>query len=140
MHRFVDRYSTRGQDEWTPLFYTVLHSRIRDWMRREKVRNRFRVWFGITGREEEGNPIENLPDVNATDPERQLLNDRGLKQLEQAIRILPVRQQQAVMLRLLEGLDVTQTAKVMKCSTGSVKTHYSRAIRTLREHLGEHWP
>ena len=50
---------------------------------------------------------------------------------EAGLDALPLRQQQAFMLRTWQGFSVAETARMMKCSEGSVKTHLSRATDAL---------
>lgn len=138
MIKLVQRYAAAPRDEWTPLFYRILESRIRDHQRRQKVRNKIHDWFGFGGEDEE-DPIAALPAAADADPAQRNAGEQTLDAVESAIGRLPLRQQQAFLLRAWEGLDVAQTARAMGCSEGSVKTHYSRALQALREELKEHW-
>ncbi|HVS68666.1 MAG TPA: SigE family RNA polymerase sigma factor [Mycobacteriales bacterium] len=52
-----------------------------------------------------------------------------------ALSKLPRRQRESVILRYLGDLSEAQTADVMGCSVGSVKTHSSRGLSALREAL-----
>ncbi len=138
MLTLVRSYAKRGEQEWGPLFHTILQSRIADWHRRSRVRNRFRIWFGDKDEDDEADPLQNIADGRSPNPSGQLQDKQAMAALETAIRKLPARQQQAFLLRVWEGLDVAQTARAMKCSEGSVKTHYSRAVHALREQLEDH--
>ena len=143
MFKLVQRYGDRDESEWCPLFYRVLQSRIQDWHRRTWVRNRWRVWFTSRASREndhEEDWIDTIPDQGTSDPSMQVAHKQAFAALETALRDLPLRQQQAFLLRTWEGFDVAQTAQAMGCSEGSVKTHYSRAIHTLRARLEEHHP
>jgi RNA polymerase sigma-70 factor, ECF subfamily len=140
MIKLVRKYADRGHDEWTPLFYRILQNGVRDWHRRQAVRNRVMVWTG-RAKDEDGNydPVAAAPDPAGRTPDEQLQNTEAMQALEVAVRELPARQKEAFMLRTFEGLDVKGTARAMGCSEGSVKTHFSRAVHSLRETLGEHW-
>ena len=136
----VRKYGRRPKDEWNPLFFKILVSRIRDWHRRRKVRFRWRIWLRPSDPHDTTDPLETLPDTGATDPARQAELGDSVAALDAALRALPLRQQQAFLLRAWEGLDVRQTARAMKCSAGSVKTHYSRALHALRRQLKDYSP
>lgn len=141
MLKLVEQYGKRNETEWGPLFHRILQSKIRDWYRRTKVRNRWRRWFsGNEDGEDTDDPLESIADPAAPSVERQLQTKQAAAALDEALRTLPLRQQQAFLLRAWEELDVAQTAAAMGCSEGSVKTHYFRAVQTLRKLLGSHWP
>jgi RNA polymerase sigma-70 factor (ECF subfamily) len=142
MFQLAKRYADRPTAEWPPLFYKILQSRIRDTQRRRMVRNKVLSFFG--GQKEDDDdalpdPVAAAPDPAGRDPSEQVAQADAMDALEVALSRLPGRQREAFMLRILEGLDVEQTAQAMGCSEGSVKTHLSRAMHSLRERLGEHW-
>jgi RNA polymerase sigma-70 factor (ECF subfamily) len=138
MMKLVQSYASRSAEEWRPLFYRILSNGIRDMQRRRTVRGRIMAWLPVRDAEDEGefDPLAQAPSVEPT-PARRLELDEAIGVLETAIAELPPRQQQAFLLRNFEGLDVGETAGVMGCSEGSVKTHYFRALETLRARLGE---
>jgi RNA polymerase sigma-70 factor (ECF subfamily) len=141
MWKLARNYSARPSAEWRPLFYRILENGIRDLQRRRTVRKRVMAW--LPGPKEDPDqeaqdPLENVSDGATPVPEK-LMQAEAMEKLESSLRALPARQREAFMLRNFEGLDVAETASAMGCSEGSVKTHYSRAVHTLRERLGEVW-
>ena len=139
MIKLARNYAGKPAEEWTPLFYLILQNRIRDWQRRQMVRNRVMVWFGKGNEDNDFDPVASAPDPAGRTPDDELESHEAMQDLEDALGELPARQREAFMLRTFEGLDVADTAAAMGCSAGSVKTHYSRAVHSLRETLGEHW-
>jgi RNA polymerase sigma-70 factor (ECF subfamily) len=136
MLQLARRYAQRPSEEWRPLFYRILQNRIRDCQRRRQVRAKIMSW--LPGWQAGPDPYDGVPDARPQ-PQDLLANDQAMATLERALAELPGRQQQAFMFRNFEGMDVAQTAVAMGCSEGSVKTHYSRAVHTLREQLAGAW-
>jgi len=141
MIKLARNYADKPSEEWRPLFYRILNNRILDWQRRRTVRNKIFGWlpgYHADGEEESGDPYEAVAETAHGPTETLMLSD-AMVTLQAALRALPARQQQAFCLRNFEGMDVAQTAAAMGCSEGSVKTHYSRAVHSLRESLGDTW-
>ena len=134
----VRRYSDRPSQEWRPLFYRILQSRINDFYRRRTVRLRVMAvmpWGPSDAADDYPDPMDAATAGERENPIEEVQQNAATRAMVAAIGRLPARQQQAFMLRAWEGMSVNETAKAMACSEGSVKTHYSRALRNLQQQL-----
>ena len=96
MIKLVRNYSDRSNEEWTPLFYRILQNGVRDWHRRQAVRNRVMVWFGrATPGDDDYDVVQQAPDPGGRTPDEQLANSEAMQRLEGAIHALPARQRAA---------------------------------------------
>ena len=140
MFALVRRYNHKQRAQWRPLFFTILNNRITDWHRRHKTISRWQLLrdrFAAHDDALDGEDFDPgvLEDSQGPQPEQCVFSERTLDAIESAVASLPLRQQQAFMLRCVEGFDLAETAGVMGCSGGSVKTHLSRALSALRHQL-----
>ena len=135
MMAFVRRYRRKPSEQWRPLFFRALDNRVKDSFRRRKARFR---WFGFQATASDSqpeDPVERLVDHSRPGPESAGHGGDVAEALEKALAKLPDRQRQAFLYRTWEGFSVAETARVMGCSEGSVKTHLSRAMQSLRQQL-----
>jgi RNA polymerase sigma-70 factor (ECF subfamily) len=135
MLALASRYAARPPSEWGPLFQTILQSRITDWHRRRRRQGKWFTWLSAPDDDPDADPWADIPEQASSDPALLLERARDIDTVRAALADLPLRQQQAFMLRIWEGLDTAATAAAMACSEGSVKTHLSRALQMLRARL-----
>ena len=138
MMKLAEKYAMRPANEFPMLFQRILQNTMRDFWRRQKVRN---IWtsllssFSVTGEDgEDSDPLEVLTSTDndaRVEPEAQLEQHQTMALIEDALTKLPARQREAFVMRYWEDMDVAETALAMGCSQGSVKTHCSRAVRAL---------
>ncbi|MGH8751379.1 MAG: RNA polymerase sigma factor [Burkholderiales bacterium] len=138
MLKLAEKYPGKPLAELPLLFQRILQNTIRDYYRRQKVRN---LWTTLVSAlapadaDEDHDPLETLRPADNSKPEQgpagQLEQAQIVAIIEQALETLPARQRQAFLLRYWEDMDVAETAAAMGCSQGSVKTHCSRATHAL---------
>ncbi|WP_171334462.1 RNA polymerase sigma factor [Acinetobacter stercoris] len=128
-------YSDKSTEEWYPLFYTILNNKLQDWRRKEARRASPFSFFKKIDLDSDDEEALDIIDESTPNPSIHLDQELTVEEIQEAIKQLPVRQQQAFMLRAWEGFDTQTTAQIMNCSEGSVKTHYHRAIQALRSTL-----
>jgi RNA polymerase sigma-70 factor (ECF subfamily) len=145
MMKLSEKYSAKPANEFPMLFQRILQNTMRDFWRRQKVRN---IWtsllssFSVIGEDgEESDPLEVISSAKTKardDPSSQLEQRQTMALIEDALTKLPNRQREAFVMRYWEDMDVAETALAMGCSQGSVKTHCSRAVRAMAASLEKH--
>lgn len=138
MMKLTAKYATKPIEELPLLFQRILQNTIRDYYRRQKIRS---LWTSLFSsftpddrdkNHEDFDILETLPiKQESNDPGTQLEKAQLIQLIEEAIKTLPLRQREAFILRYWEEMSLAETAIIMNCSEGSVKTHCSRATHTL---------
>lgn len=136
MLKLAEKYADKPAAEYPMLFQRILQNTMRDYWRRQKVRNLWTTLLSSFGAgqngEEDHDPLDTIDvEDEGTNPAIQLERSQTMKIIEKALEKLPARQREAFVLRYWEDMDVAETAEMMGCSQGSVKTHCSRAVHTL---------
>lgn len=138
MLKLASKYGGKPAHELPMLFQRILQNTIRDNCRRQKVRSKSVSLMSSLIPQHEDTDYEPLDSLQDEDNNSQgLAPDESLEQsqlialIEEALITLPARQREAFLLRYWEDMDITETAAIMGCSEGSVKTHCSRATHSL---------
>jgi RNA polymerase sigma-70 factor, ECF subfamily len=142
MIRVSEKYGDRPAAELPLIFQRILSNATMDWFRRQKVRNAVLVNLSeFEGADDDGdfNLLELLDTSDHGTATESSADSVGRLQIlaliDGEVQKLPNRQREAFLLRYWEELDVAETAAVMGCSEGSVKTHCSRAVHALAKAL-----
>lgn len=142
MIRLAEKYAERPAAELPLLFQRILSNATMDWFRRQRVRNAvLQNMSDFDGDDGDGDfdLLESLESaegmLGAESAADAVSRAQILLAIEQQVGELPARQREAFLLRYWEELDVAETASVMGCSEGSVKTHCSRAVHALAKAL-----
>ncbi len=142
MIRLAEKYADRPANELPLVFQRILSNATMDWFRREKVRSAVMTNLSeFAGNDEDGEfdlleTLHALEDTMGTESAADAVSRAQiLQQIDAEVAELPARQREAFLLRYWEEFDVAETAAVMGCSEGSVKTHCSRAVHALAKAL-----
>jgi RNA polymerase sigma-70 factor (ECF subfamily) len=142
MMKLAEHYGDKPASELPMLFHRILSNTTLDWFRRNKTKRAlFSNFSDFESGSEDGDfdLLESLATDNDTQitqsAEDNFANAARVADIEEEIQNLPGRQREAFLLRYWEDLDVAETAAVMGCSEGSVKTHCSRAVLALSKAL-----
>jgi RNA polymerase sigma-70 factor, ECF subfamily len=142
MIRLAEKYADRPPAELPLVFQRILSNATMDWFRREKVRGA--VMQNLSDFEngaDDGDfdlleTLHTLEDTLGTESASDAVSrTQILRLIDAEVGELPTRQREAFLLRYWEEFDVAETAAVMGCSEGSVKTHCSRAVHALAKAL-----
>lgn len=139
--KLVEKYAHKPPAELPLLFQRILQNTIRDFYRRQKSRSLWVTLFSsfMPASGEKETEYSDIPDSlpvarhpgNENNPGTAAEQSQIIELISKALETLPPRQREAFLLRYWEEMDVSETAKIMECSEGSVKTHCSRATHTL---------
>ena len=144
MMKLAEHYADKPVAELPMLFQRILSNCTLDWFRRQKTRRALFSNLSDFESSSDDGDFDLLETYSSADQSQQVESAEDstrraqiLREIETEILELPARQREAFLMRYWEDMDVAETAAAMGCSEGSVKTHYFRALASLRARLGD---
>ncbi len=121
-----------GRSSFYTWFYRLVVNLCLDYTRRKG-----RVIWERLERETDGvsEPIE-LTDTSST-PDQEAMAGEAIRRVDKTLDAMPKNQRTAFLLRNHQGLSITDIAKVMKTTEGTVRVYLHRAVAALRQSLVE---
>ncbi len=121
-----------GRSSFYTWFYRLVVNICLDYTRRKG-----RVIWERLEREADGGsePIE-LTDVSSM-PDQEAMAGEAIRRVDRTLDAMPKNQRTAFLLRNHQGLSITDIAKVMKTTEGTVRVYLHRAVAALRQSLIE---
>lgn len=112
----IERWDSIDEDRALGYLYRTVSNRSRSWLRRRRTARAFRP-----------EPSRDAPGADVG-----VLHAEGYRAILAAVRQLPGKQRQVIVLRYYADLDLQETAAAMDISENAVAVNTHRALKTLQ--------
>ena len=121
-----------GRSSFYTWFYRLVVNLCLDHTRRKgKV-----IWERLESDRDDGLERKELTD-NTSSPDQEAIAGETKRRVDETLEAMPNKQRTAFLLRNREGLPISDIAKVMKTTEGTVRVYLHRAVAALRQCLVE---
>jgi RNA polymerase sigma-70 factor (ECF subfamily) len=121
-----------GRSSFYTWFYRLVVNLCLDYTRRKGKL----FWERLDGVTEDGYTRSELTD-NVSRPDREAMAGEAKRRVNQTLQAMPNKQRTAFLLRNHQGLSITDIAKVLETTEGTVRVYLHRAVAALRQSLVE---
>jgi len=121
-----------GRSTFYTWFYRLVVNLCLDYTRRKgRV-----VWERLEGESDGGIEPARLTDASSS-PDQEAMAGETKRRVDLTLEAMPKKQKTAFLLRNHQGLSISDIAKVMKTTEGTVRVYLHRAVAALRQSLVE---
>jgi RNA polymerase sigma-70 factor (ECF subfamily) len=121
-----------GRSSFYTWFYRVVVNLCLDYTRRKgKI-----VWERLEREPDENLEPRELADTSSL-PDQEAMAGETQRKVDQTLKAMPKRQRTVFLLRNQQGLSISDIAKVMQTTEGTVRVYLHRAVAALRQSLLE---
>jgi RNA polymerase sigma-70 factor (ECF subfamily) len=133
MKAYNARENFRGECSVQTWLNRIALNMILDHQRTQK----FRFWRSFRKTAVEITEIASTLPSGASTPERDLLKQERVAQVAKALESLSFNQRTIFLMHFQEGMNIPEISSAIDMSVNTVKTHLHRAVKAVREKIGE---